>query len=102
MSSRPNTAQGSDKPFTRKNLATLAASLGSTNNPVYVSHKAQIAALAWSPSGKKLATASVDGNVRVWGVSIDTVHAVSRARCCLCADSLQWAGHTLACLISNV
>jgi WD40 repeat protein len=53
----------------RKNLV-------SSSTPA--SHKAAVTALAWSASGKRLATASLDGAIKVWLVSPDTVHTVSR------------------------
>lgn len=68
MGSRPGTApavadRGGD--FVRKNLV-------SSSTPA--SHKAAVTALAWSASGKRLATASLDGAIKVWLVSPDTVH----------------------------
>lgn len=74
MSSRPGTApavadRGGD--FVRKNLVSSSTS---------ASHKAAVTALAWSASGKRLATASLDGAIKVWLVSPDTVHTVSSTR----------------------
>lgn len=74
MGSRPNTAPAGDKPdFTRKNLVSSSTS---------ASHKAVITALAWSVSGKRLATASADGAVKVWLVNPDTIHSVGTMVAC--------------------
>ena len=35
-------------------------------------HKAWVNALAWSPDGTRLVTASEDGTARIWDVSWDT------------------------------
>lgn len=73
MSSRPGTAATAENAeFTRKNLVSSSSSSST-------SHKAPVTALAWSASGRKLASASTDGYVKVWSVSPDTVYSVSMA-----------------------
>lgn len=76
MSSRPSTAPPQASDFTRKNL--VGSSSSSSSSSTNTSHKTLVTALAWSASGKKLASASGDGVVKVWGVSSDTVHSVSK------------------------
>jgi WD40 repeat protein len=70
MGSRPGTAS-LKADYIRKNLVS------SSTSP---SHKDTVTALAWSFSGKRLATASMDGIVKVWIVSPDTIHSVSCQR----------------------
>lgn len=69
MSSRPGTAATAENAeFTRKNLVSSSSSSST-------SHKAPVTALAWSASGRKLASASTDGVVKVWSVNPDTVYS---------------------------
>lgn len=50
------------------------------NEPGIISHESHLRSLAWSPDGKRLASASADRTVKIWDVDVDTLDNIEKRK----------------------
>src|SRR5438046_10362522 len=78
-------------------LLLMMPAVASAQDPHILKHDGWIAAVAFAPDGKTLASAGADNVVRLWEVGTWKPKGVLKGhKDCVCAIAFSWSGDTLA------